>query len=221
MNWYPKWTWPDDIDPPDEPEWRRPKTWGGKFKYRREYGSLLWVKEDQNLLLNAISVSAKAAQDSMEQALRAVRLGEAWDDALVVRTLHNTRAAMLAAGYDGESTAFVSADRIAVRTAQRIRERHKRIMPHKKYEANPTFRICAGQTHDAPVVVRRVENERPSLVLGDIGTVYCDGRADDAWSDCAYAEMTRMAGSWHVRFVWVKTVEKEKNYEQGDIRERA
>jgi hypothetical protein len=220
MNWYAKWSWPNS-DPPDAPEWRRPKTWGGKFKYRREYGALLWVKEDQNLLLDAISVNAKAAQDSMEEALRAIRLGEPWDDELVVRVLHDTRTAMLRAGYDGESSAFVSADRIAVRTAQRIRERHKRIMPPKKYEANPTFRICAGLAHDAPVVVRRVEDQRPALVLGDIGTVYCDGRADDAWQGCAYAEMTRMAGSWHVRFVWVKTVEKESNRDQDNICERA
>lgn len=200
MNWSVRWDW-GDVAPPDDPDWRKERKWGGAYQYVRKYGTALWVTDNQNTLLDAIARSAKATQDGVATKLRENRIGKKWDDRVVMSALEDVRREILEAGWIGSG--FVAADRIAVKTAQRCRARHKRILPPVAYEANPTFRIAAGRTHEAPVEVERVEGVRDRVTLGDMGFMYCEGRADDAWGDCAYAEMTRMAGCWHVRFIWL------------------
>jgi hypothetical protein len=198
VDWQIDWDW----SAPDDPDWRKVRAWGGRFKYRREYGGRLWLTPEQNSRLTGILVNVGEAQRFMTETLAKIEPGKPWRNGLVEQALTDLRTAVTTIR-SATSSEFVSVDRIAVKTAHRCREHHRRVLPPRTFEANPTFRVAAGVAHKAPVVVSR--DIRGAVGLGDIGWVYVetgDG-VKDAWEDSAYAEIARLNTSWHVRFTWV------------------
>lgn len=201
--WRSIWDWQGRIFP-DDPAWRRDRTWGARFKFARKYGGVLWLTDEQNTLLTAIADSARSVQDAMSARLREIKLGQPWDDKIVREALRVQHAAALAAEYDEHSTGYLTFDRVAVRTAQRCRTRHAKLLPARPFDDDPSVRVRAGLAYEAPVEVRRAVGVRDGVLLGDLGLVYSDAKADDDWATCAYPEMTRMGSCWHIRFIWAE-----------------
>jgi hypothetical protein len=208
--WQVKWDWADGLQDIDH-GWFINKAWpAGAFDYKRCGGGTLWLTEEQNARLIGVETNARSARALVSERLAANAIGKPWDNKIVTAVLEEVRQIMVDHGF-GASSEFIAADRLAVRTAQQCRDRHKRVLPPKKFAGAPTFRIFAGAFYDLPLQISRQENALDGVVLGDLGLAYSSKRLDDTWTGCAYFELQRMAGNWAMRGVWVTKRASKKN----------